>query len=241
MGRGVRVIVTNFFTEEEEVRPVRDDRRASRAIRTEDDLDRFVRRGNGQIRFDTFDGLVASEIVERGLVNTAVGRQVRVNADAVQREAQAVRDQVIGIRFEPQARFEEFQEAEARDLGVTRRQFEGLSARREQGRALAILTAARAGEVEIDRFTRGILNNLSRGEVRRAIFGPVNPDTGERRLARGRFFTELGFDEAQRRRERGAGFVGTESRLEERRMEFLLNTGQLDPRFAPEWARQRFG
>lgn len=200
---------------------VRDDRREAEQVRNEDDLQRLTPTQQGRVT-----GAVGQEIKRRGLVRVSFGdnTQVRVDRAAVQQEAEAIRRETLGARFYPQSEIDREVDDIAREQGISRRRARTIRNRNAQIRAQAVLATARAGNVTIEPTTKGILNNYARGDYERAIYGRLD-ERGNRTYERGRYFTELGFDAAERRRQRGgsSNVVNTPAAREEARLRFLQN------------------
>lgn len=235
MGRSISTRQLNPFTGETTLRRIRDDRQAAQSVRSSEDLREIVSN-----RFDRVDGAVGQQIRENRLAEYDSNRRIVINRERVQAEAQNIRRETLAARFYPQEELDRELDDTSRDFNVSRQQARNIRSREAQVRAQAVLTAARAGDVQIDRNTRGILNNYARGDYERAIYGNVNPDTGQRTYARGRYRTELGFDQAERRRGRGAGTqVNTEAARDARRRDFIQNV-QLPNFGRTESARQSF-
>lgn len=223
MGRRIKLRreEVDFFTNETRTvtRAIKDDRRAAANVETVDDLRRLTPTREGRVT-----GAVGQELRQRRLVTLDRNRQVTVNRDRVKEEAEQIKQETLSARFFPQSQIDREVSDIAKEQGISERRARNLRNRREQVRAQAVLAAARAGDVDIDRNTKGILNNYARGDYERAIYGRAD-DQGNRTYARGRYFTELGFDEAERRRERGgaSNVVNTPAAREEARLRFLQN------------------
>lgn len=216
MGRRTKVREYDTFTQTTRLVAARDDRSRAGKVRNEKDLKRLVNAAS--------PGVVASKVKELDLIRYKADGSLEVQNAKVQGEAAIIKQEVLAARFYPQSEQEKEYQEIASQYGVSEAEARNIVARDYAVRAKAVLTAARADDVKIDSYTVGILNGLERGQYERTVYGKKT-ESGERRFARGRFFSELGFAEGQRARREGRGFVGTEAAKEQARRDFFENTG----------------
>lgn len=213
MGRRIKFRVKD--TEGDYLLDTKDDRsNASKVSKT----------GEGFTKLVNSRGIVSQQAKQMKLFEFTGDGQVRLNKDKIKQEAAALKQQTLGARFYP----EEYNRREisdtAKKLNISKRKSRNLIAREYQAKARAILAASKAGNVELDRSTKAILNKYNAGNYEGAIYGNVSPDTGQRQYAKGRYFAELGFSAAEKKREKGrSGGGGTEANRWAKRQDFLQN------------------
>lgn len=167
-------------------------------------------------------GLVAQEAKQLSLFDYSADGRVRLNPDKIKDAAQQIKKETLSARFYP----EEYNQKEISELaekhGISYRKARNIITREYQIKATAILTSAEASKTKIDPHTKGILNKYASGQYEEAIYGKVDKTTGKRRYEQGRYFSELGFAEAERKRKKGRRSTATtEADRDAKRREFL--------------------
>lgn len=186
MGRGIKLRRYDPFEEEFTVNEVKDDRRAAAKVATMRDLETLTRR----------PGAVSNEIMDYNaeMIDYAPNGGLKVNAANVQKQADALAEQVKATRFYGGEEIARQEAIQAERDGITPRQARGIEQRNHQVKAIAILTAARVGKVSITPHTRGVLNKLAAGQYTEAVFGKADGGTGQRQFERGTYYNQYGFD-----------------------------------------------
>lgn len=162
-----------------------DDRARARDVTNEEELTAVVFTRRGTVR----DGAVSRSIREQELTDYRPGGRLAVNEERTQSAAAQLRTEVNEARFYGQTSDPYSYESQVRDLreseGISDTQARNLIARDYQTRAIAVLAARQAGNVRIDNYTVGVLNQLASGDYEGAVFGEVDRDTGQRQFAQG--------------------------------------------------------
>lgn len=211
------------FTESYYIADVRDDVSLAtpKKIKSEEDLDRLVKRKQLPL-IEEFDGPVSYELKSSQLVKIDAQGRARVNAPTVQAEAENLKKEVLDARYYGRELYDQQVRDYMREHNIPQKKAENLVAIDYKIRARAILISANAGDVKIDTYTKGILNSLSDGRYKDAVFGK---EGAVRRYEKGTYFTKEGFAAAKKRKDRGKGFVGTKAKLDEMRDTFREYTG----------------
>ncbi len=184
--RRLRLQRYDSFAEKNEVYTAPDDRRSAEKVKTRRDLEVFVNRR----------GAVADALTDydTGLVDYAPDGSLRVNNTAVTQQVSYLTEVVKNTRFYGVAEIERQEAQRADELGITVKQLRNIDSREYQTKALATLTAARVGKVQISPYDRGVLNKLASGGYQEAVFGKLDRNTGKRQFERGTFVSQYGFD-----------------------------------------------
>lgn len=227
------------FLEENTLIEEKDDRKEALGVKNSESLNALVKGQNERT------GAVGRAIKQRGLVEYGADGKARVNDEAVLKEAANIKSETLGARFYPQSYLDEQPQEIQERYGLGRRAARNIIAGEYQIRAQAILTAATAGKVKIDANTKGILNNYAAGRYEQAIYGNVDERTGKRTYERGRYFSELGFSEAEKFTGAGTS-VNTAAARAEKRKDFIenvqakrFNSFQASPRGLGQTATKR--
>ncbi len=215
MGRGLKLRRYDTIFEEYNVQTVRDDRRRVANLRTETELARYVQSSRS--------GAVRDELFQQRLINFD-GDDVKVDRVQVQKRIQQIRESTVADRYYDFDYFQRQYDDVAQEQNISRRQARNLRNRQYQIEAAAVLAAANAGDVKISAYDKGILNKLAAGDYESAVYGKED-NSGKRRYERGRYFTELGYAERERKRERGLKGETTKGRRDAQRRDFLEYTG----------------
>lgn len=211
MGRGIKLKRYDAFLEENSVTLLKDDRRAAERIKNKKDLEKFANKQGGAIQLELWDNK---------LVDLNDNFEIEVNQDKVKARANELVKGVTELRYNPHDYWRKSLAEEGKELGVSERQAINLENRESQVQARAVLLAARVGKVKISPYETGVLKKLAYGRVEDVVWGEQDTTTGRRQYQRGRYFTELGFAEREKRAKRGYRGETTEARRDEQRRNF---------------------
>lgn len=211
MGRGIKLKRYDEFLEDNSIQYLKDDRRAAERIKDKNDLEKFASKQGGAIQLELWD---------KKLIDLNDNFEVEVKADKVKERATELVKGVTDLRYNPYDYWRKSLGEEGRALGVSEKQAIDLENRESQVQARAVLLAARVGKVKISPYETGVLKKLAYGRVEDVVWGERELNTGKRQHERGRYFTELGFAERERRMKRGYRGETTEARRDEQRRNF---------------------
>lgn len=183
--RRIKLQRYDAFEERNEVYTAPDDRTSAAKVKNQRDLETLVNRR----------GAVADVLTDydNSLVEYGANGALTVNKPAVQRKVESLTETVKNTRFYGVAEIERQDAQRAAELGLTVKQLRNLDARQYQTEAIATLTAARVGKVQISPYDRGVLNKLAAGEYQETVFGKEDSG-GRRQFERGTFVSQYGFD-----------------------------------------------
>jgi hypothetical protein len=183
MGRKrYRIQQYDAFEERTVIRAVRDDRKEAGKVKNMRDLETLTnRRGAVSEELNNWD----SPLVEYGADGA-----LTVNRDNVKANVEYLTEMVKNTRFYGVSEIERQEQERAADAGVTPKQIRNIDARMYQAKAIATLTAARIGKIEISAYDKGILNKLAAGEYFEVVFGKER-ENGKRQFERGTFVTQF--------------------------------------------------
>lgn len=211
MGRGIKLKRYDAFLEENSVQRLRDDRAAADKIKNKNDLEKFANKEGGAVQL---------ELWENKLIDLNDNFEIEVKPDKVKARAAELVKGVTELRYNPYDYWRKSVTEEGKELGVSEKQALNLENRESQVQARAVLLAARVGKVKISPYETGVLKKLAYGRVEDVVWGERAQDTGRRQYQRGRYFTELGFAEREKRAKRGYRGETTEARKDEQRKNF---------------------
>lgn len=183
--RRLRVQRYDPFEERVAVQSFPDDRKTSEKVKNKRDLETLI---NGR-------GAVADELTDfdNPMVDYGSDGSLTVNPENVTRQAEYLSELVKNTRFYGVAEIERQEAIRAEDAGISVAKLRNLDSRLYQTKALATLTAARIGKIQISAYDRGVLNKLANGEYYETIFGKED-SSGRRQFERGTFVSQYGFD-----------------------------------------------
>lgn len=170
----------------------KDDRPKADKVKTDKQFDAFLDQ----------NGAVADAIQEEGIsykdqiVKYKADGVRTVDRENVKKAVVSLRDEITSTRFTPKEEVEKIarQTIVRDDKGreLTTREKNAEIAYDYQVRAVALLTAARVGDVKLSTYDRGVLNRLAEGQYTDVVYGKVQSD-GKRQYERGTFKSKLGF------------------------------------------------
>lgn len=183
MGRQIKFQQYDAFEEKNVIRRIRDDRKDAGKIKTIRDLQTFTnRRGAVSEEINNWD----SPLVEYGSDGA-----LTVNRDNVKQNVEYLTEMVKNTRFYGVKEIDRQEQERAAELGVTVKQIRNIDSRMYQAKAIATLTAAKVGKVEISAYDKGILNKIAAGEYYEVVFGKESA-SGKRQFERGTWVSQYG-------------------------------------------------